>query len=120
MTYRVILQPQAERDVRTTARWIVERSRSEARALRWFRGIRTKISTLTASPQRCPIDPDSEVYGEEVRVMLYGKRSATYRVLFAIRGDSVHILTIRHAAQRSLGDAVEEGEAEDEAAGPIH
>ncbi len=45
---------------------------------------RGKIATLKVNPQRCPIDPDSEVYGEEVRVLLHGKRRGVYRVLFTI------------------------------------
>ncbi len=120
MIYRVILQPRAERDLQARARWIFEQSQSEARALRWIRGLRSKIATLKASPQRCPIDPDSEVYGEEVRLLLYGRRQGRYRVLFAVRGDAVHVLTIRHAAQRSLGEEMDEGEADDEGTGPIH
>ena len=62
--------------------------------------LRAKIATLKTNPQRCPIDPDSEVYGEEVRVLLHGKRSGVYRVLFLIRRSTVHVLTVRRSAQR--------------------
>ena len=82
-------------------------------ALRWARGIRSKIATLRSSPQRCPVDPDSEVYGEEVRVLLYGKRRGVRRVLFTIRGDTVYVLTVRHSAQRSLADEMTEDESEE-------
>jgi plasmid stabilization system protein ParE len=92
------------------ALWILGQSRSRTTALRWARSLRAKIATLKASPERCPVDADSEVYGEEVRVLLHGKRRGVYRVLFAIRGDTVHVLTVRHSAQRSLA----EEEAEDE------
>src|SRR5438874_1013221 len=102
MTYRVILQPQAERDIWAAARWIEEQSKSPAKALRWVRGIRAEIDTLKVSPTRCPIDPDSAVYGEEVRMLLYGKRHGKYRILFTIRGDTVRVLAVRHSAQRSL------------------
>jgi hypothetical protein len=68
---------------------------------------------LKTSPQRCPIDPDSEVYGEQVRVLLYGKRRGVYRVLFTIRGDTVHVLTVRHSAQRSLFEEMSEDEADE-------
>jgi hypothetical protein len=56
----------------------------------------------------CPIDPDSEVYGEEVRVLLYGKQGGVPRVFVAIRGDLVHVLTVRHSAQRSLAEEIAE------------
>jgi len=62
------------------------------------------------SPQRRPIAPDSDVSGEQVRVLLYGKRRGVYRVLFTIRGDTVHVLTVRHSAQRSLSEEMAEDE----------
>jgi len=113
MTYRVIIQSRAERENQEAARRILDRSRSTRTALRWARGIRSKIATLRSSPQRCPVDPDSEVYGEEVRVLLYGKRRGVRRVLFTIRGDTVHVLTVRHSAQRSLADEMADDESEE-------
>jgi plasmid stabilization system protein ParE len=113
MTFRVIVQPRAEREIRETAFWIREQAKSPTPALRWARGIRAKIETLKEFPHRCPVDPDSAVYGEEVRVLLFGRRPRVYRILFAIRGNVVHVLTVRHSARRSLRDAQEEiGEEE--------
>ena len=114
MTYHVLFQPQAERDIQMAARWILDRSKSPRTALRWANSIRAKISTLKTNPHRCPIDPDSDSYGEEVRVLLYGKRRGVYRVLFAIRGDRVHVLTVRHSAKRNLGDELDQAEADEE------
>jgi plasmid stabilization system protein ParE len=61
MTYRVVLQPRAEREIRNAARWVFTESRSQATALRWVRTIRARIETLKKSPRRCPVDPDSTV-----------------------------------------------------------
>jgi plasmid stabilization system protein ParE len=104
MSYRVILQPRAVRDLQAAARCLFDRSRSSATARRWLSGIRRKIDTLKVSPERCPADPDSDAYGGEVRMLLYGKRPGTYRILFTIQGREVHILAIRHAARRNLTD----------------
>jgi plasmid stabilization system protein ParE len=76
MTYQVVIQPRAERDIQLAARWILGQSGSPATALRWARNLRAQIATPKTSPLRCPIDQDSEVYGEEVRVLLHGDRSA--------------------------------------------
>jgi len=114
MTYHVVIQPRAEWDIRTAALWILGQSGSRATALRWARNLRAKIATLKTSLQRCPIHPDSEVYGKEVRVLVYGKRRGVYRVLFAIRGDTVHVLTVRHSAQRSPAEEMGEDEPEGE------
>jgi plasmid stabilization system protein ParE len=98
MTYQVILQPEAERAVRQQARWLAEQSRSPSIALRWVRSIRGKIATLKASPLRCPIDPDSDAYGEEVRVLLHGKRHNKFRILFVVRDPIVRVVAVRHNA----------------------
>jgi plasmid stabilization system protein ParE len=109
MTYRVLIQPGAERDLREAARWLQDQSKSPAKALRLVRGIRAKIETLKSNPLRCPIDPDSDAFGEEVRVLLYGKRHGKRRILFAVRGETVHVLTIRHSAQQSLDEEMDQG-----------
>jgi hypothetical protein len=70
MTDDVVVQPRAERDIQIAAHWNLGQSASVATALRWVRNFRAKRATLKTSPQRCPIDTDSEVYGEEVRVLL--------------------------------------------------
>lgn len=120
MTYRVITQPRAEQDIREAARWIRDQSKTPATALRWVRGIRSTIASLSSNPKRCPIDPDSDAYGEEVRVLIHGKRPGRYRVLFAVRGNTVHVLSVRHAARRSLAEERDHGEPDDDQAEPIH
>jgi hypothetical protein len=64
----------------------------------------SRIDTLRTNPTRCPVDTDSAAYGEEVRMLLYGKRHGKYRILFAIRADIVHVLTVRHSARQSLSE----------------
>jgi plasmid stabilization system protein ParE len=99
--YRVVIQPRAERDIEAAADWILDQSKSAATALRWTRGMRERIATLKANPLRCPVAPDSGAYGEEVRVLVHGTRRGQYRVLFAVRGDAVHVLTVRHSARQT-------------------
>ena len=119
MTFRVVLQPRAERDLWAAARWIEDQSRSPGKALRWVRGIRAKIDTLKANPSVVRSIPIPTAYGEEVRMLLYGKRHGKYRILFAIRADAVQVLTVRHSARKSLGEEmvpVDTAEGDD----PIH
>ncbi len=73
---------------------------------------------MKTSPERCPIDPDSDVYGAEVCVLLHGRRRGVYRILFTIRTDIVHVLTVRHSTQRSLADELDHGP--DEGGEPDH
>jgi plasmid stabilization system protein ParE len=74
MTYRVIIQPKAEQDIRAAALWILEQSKSADTAVRWARRVRAKINTLKTRALLCPIDPDSDAYGVEVRILLFGNR----------------------------------------------
>jgi len=93
MIDRVIIQPRAERDIWATAQWIEDQSKSSSKALRLVRGIQARIETLKSNSKRCPVDSDSDAFGEEVRVLLYGKRHGKRRILFAIRRQTVHVLT---------------------------
>lgn len=118
MTFRVVIQPRAERDIWAAAQWIEDQSASPAKAVRWARGVRAKIDTLKVHPTRCPVDPDSDAYGEEVRMLLHGKRQGRYRILFAVRGETVHVLSVRHAARRSVAEEMEQDEADGDE-GPV-
>ena len=112
MTFQVIIQPAAERGIRQQVQWIAAQSNSPATALRWARSVRAKIDTLKTSPLRCPVDPDADAYGEDVRVLLHGKRNKKFRIYFVIRGEAVHIVAVRHAAQRGLAEDLEDDNPE--------
>ena len=107
MTYRIIVQPSARRDIAEVAQYLRRESGSASAAVRWARGLQCRIRSLETNPQICPVDPDSVAYGHEVRVLLFGKRPGVYRVLFAIVDDAVQILAVRHAARRTLEEEME-------------
>ena len=101
MSYRVIVAPTADAEAQDAFDWYAERSPAAAR--RWYAGLAAAIASLAEGPEGCPVsEDDSEALGREVRLKLYGRRRGVYRILFAIRGDTVHVLRIRHAA-RALG-----------------
>ena len=99
MEYRFEFAPRALRDADEARAWILERSNSQAQANSWYRGLFKKIETLKAQPRRCPLAPEADAFGEEVRMLLYGKRRGVYKVLFAIRGDLIHVFSIRHSSR---------------------
>ena len=98
MTYRVITQPDAEAEAEEAFRWFYEQS-PEA-AVRWYHGLREAIQSLAEHPHRCPVAPEAEGFSEEVRQLLYGKRRGIYRILFLIRGHTVHVIGVRHGARQ--------------------
>ena len=79
MEYRFEFAPRALRDAGVARAWILERSNSQAQANRWYRGLFQKIETLKDQPQRCPLAPEADAFGEDVRMLLYGKRRGVYK-----------------------------------------
>jgi plasmid stabilization system protein ParE len=67
---------------------------------RWFVALRGTIASLANLPSRCALAPESRDSPVEVRQSLYGRRPHVYRILFAIEGDVVQVLHIRHARRR--------------------
>jgi plasmid stabilization system protein ParE len=66
-------------DVEEAVSWMQQRS--PAAAARWYDALMATIATLESHPQRCPLAPESEDAGVEVRELLFGKRRGVYRNL---------------------------------------
>ena len=93
MTYRIVVEPTAEREIRSAVRWKTENA-SPAVAARWYNGLVKKIDTLRRHPTRCPLAAENDKFPEEIRELLYGrsgKRIHKHRILFTVREDTVHI-----------------------------
>jgi plasmid stabilization system protein ParE len=100
MKYRVEITPEAESEIKDAYLWI--HADSPANAARWRRGLLEAVRSLAQQPTRCPPAPESEHFKQEIRQLLYGKRSGVYRVLFIIGEKSVSILHVRHASRECL------------------
>jgi plasmid stabilization system protein ParE len=99
MSFRVAIARKAAREIEGQYHWLAERSR--AAADRWRDGLIEAIGSLEENPERCPEAPEAE-YHEGLRQLLHGKRRHVYRILFEVRGDTVVVLRVRHAAQDLL------------------
>ncbi len=101
MTYRVQPTAQAEADIDRIFNWIFERSREGDR--RWYEAFWDSAERLKSNPLSCGIAPEADDFPEEVRQMLFRTRQGrTYRALFVIRGDIVHILRVRGPGERPM------------------
>ena len=101
MTYRVIVTPAAEIDLRTAYRYI--RSQAPRAARDWIRGARHSAKSL--AHQRCPMAPESASFHQPVRELLFGSGNrGTYRFLFVVFDEekSVYILHVRHGSMLPL------------------
>lgn len=97
MAYRVEFSPEALAQALEARDWIAESS--PERAAKWLDDLFGTIEALKTFPLRGPIATDSDAYGEGVRLLLFGKRRATYRVLYSVQDDLIVIAAILHSAR---------------------
>jgi plasmid stabilization system protein ParE len=103
MVFRVETSAEAELDAISILEWLLEQSAGDT-GLQWFMGMDKAIASLRNFPERCPLAPENARFPFEVRQLLYGKRPHAYRILFTIRGETVHVLHIRHGRRRHIGE----------------
>ena len=103
MTYRVVVTPAAEGDLRTAYRYI--RSQAPRAARDWIRRARQTAKSLAHHPERCPLAPESASFNKPIRELLFGSGNrGTYRFLFVVfeKEKTVHLLHVRHGSMLPL------------------
>lgn len=96
--FTVLLHPGALEDVREAYRYIVERSPDGA--ARWHAGLVAFVESLQTFPESHPTAPEDSELKAGVRQALYVRPGSTYRLLFVVHEQSVHVVAIRHGARR--------------------
>jgi plasmid stabilization system protein ParE len=71
-------------------------------ALRWFRGLKNSLDSLSEFTHRCSLAPENVEFPFEVRQLFYGRKPHQYRVLFTIEADTVIVLHIRYGRRMPL------------------
>ncbi|MEP7337054.1 MAG: type II toxin-antitoxin system RelE/ParE family toxin [Acidobacteriota bacterium] len=96
MSFKIVVENEAEEDLKETARWIAQYSPEKATL--WYFDATEAIESLENFPARCPPAPESKKFGAEIRHLIFGK----HRILFLIEDESVFVLRVRHQAQDVL------------------
>lgn len=96
MRYRVRVTHEAEGHISSIAQYIAEDSPENAR--RWRARLRDRLRSLKDFPERHEVAFRASEVGHDVRHTFFG----VYRVLYAVDGNDVVILGIRHGARRPL------------------
>jgi plasmid stabilization system protein ParE len=98
--YRVVIESSAQSDIDAAYDWI--KGRAPLAAIKWFNRVDDAIRSLARNPHKCVAAPESVEFEQNIRQLVHGRRAGRYRVLFVVEADAVHVLHVRHGAQRHL------------------
>ena len=91
--YDVVFEESAQADVRESYDW-GRHTWGKQEAQQWVRQLRLAvIEQLAVVPKAFPLAPEDDEFVEEIRQMVVGR----YRILFTIKGRTVHVLHVRGA-----------------------
>ena len=93
--FRVIIELEARNNIRAHYLRLQSRLPDSDFPARWYYGFRTAIRDLATSAEQCGVAYEDRFFAETIRQKLVG----SYKVLFTIHGEQVHVLHIRHQAQ---------------------
>ena len=100
MNYRVYIEPSALANVDSIYLWLRKSSLRAADA--WMDGMGDAIDAIARMPSSYAIAPEASAFGMDIREMHYGRTPQVHRAFFVVRKQRIHLLHIRHAAQRPL------------------
>lgn len=103
MKYNVEIHPGAMEDIRRNARWWAEHH-SETQALAWYDNALDSLYKLEQMPASHGLSHENDDFPYEIRDCLFGlgPRPTSYRGVFTIVGDTVHVLTVQRSSQDTL------------------
>ncbi|QUY42493.1 type II toxin-antitoxin system RelE/ParE family toxin [Acaryochloris marina] len=100
MTYQVIVQSRALRDIEEIFRWLADQMGPDA-ANKWYDELQSAIESLATFPNRCPLALEAKSLKREVRQLMVGKRKQ-FRVLFIVQNSRVAVVHVRHSRRSRL------------------
>lgn len=91
--YAVIIEESAQADIQRSYDWGC-RVWGKIQARKWIRELRAStIKSLGSMPYAFALAPETDEFDDEIRQMIVER----YRLLFTIRGRTVHVLHLRGA-----------------------
>ena len=101
MKYRVVLAPQADRDVTEIVNWIT--ARSEAGADAWLNALNAALDRLEFNPLGYPSALEADHVPLDIREFSFKtRRGRTYRGVFRVVERTVIVLHIRGPGEQLL------------------
>ncbi|WP_146441733.1 type II toxin-antitoxin system RelE/ParE family toxin [Botrimarina colliarenosi] len=92
----------AQADIRGTIAYLSERSPAGAKA--WRKALDGCFERLRTHPETAGHAPEHTLFDEAIRQAIFKtKLGRPYRVIFVVRGETVHVLRVRCPGQDLLG-----------------
>ncbi len=102
MTFHVIVQPSAKGDIARNANWWAE-NHSVEQAIVWVDTVELQLPELTHNPERFGFAAENGLFAYPLQQMLVGSSNRrSYRAVFTIVENVVHVPTIRRASQDEI------------------
>lgn len=101
MDFHVELSDQAQRDIAAIYDWLRSQQAGDA-GERWSWPSEQRSRHWRTYRRVARLHRKVESQRLKVRQLLYGRRPQVYRILFAIEGDVVQVLHIRHGRRRPV------------------
>jgi plasmid stabilization system protein ParE len=102
MKYRLIVHDRVREDIRRNRDWWAEHH-SEAQAQRWFDLAFASLEKLETFPESRPLSYENDDFPIEIRDLPFGFGSRpSYRAVFTIKDDAVHVLAVRRCSEDVL------------------
>jgi plasmid stabilization system protein ParE len=93
--FRVRIEAEARENLRQHYLNLRSRNPGSEYPDRWYAGIRAAIRNLADSGRECGPAYEDRFFAETIRQRLHD----SYKILFVIRDDCIHVLHVRHQAQ---------------------
>lgn len=93
--FQVRVEAEARHNLRAHFEKLREHNQGSDYPGRWYFGIRAAIRDLSTSAEQWGLAHEDRFFAEPIRQRLYD----SYKILFTIRDDRVHVLHIRHQRQ---------------------
>lgn len=97
MACHVEFTPRAISDLDEICRWVT--ARAPYGGPLWFDHFAETILSLGSLPERCPEVSSISTPEDTIRRLVFGRKQTRYAVYYAVFGDVVRILHVRHGAR---------------------
>jgi plasmid stabilization system protein ParE len=102
MSFKVAIQETAHQDIERNALWWAD-NQSVDEAIKWKAAIYQQLAELETMPTRHPVAVENPAFPFDIREKLVGLgRRPSYRAVFTIFENEVHVLTVRRGAQDAI------------------